>query len=145
MGKFADGVRQFRLKVEGQALANTKQVILGLDTKIVLRTPVDTGRARGNWLPSIGQAPEIGETGLLGDASVQEILGRIGDLKIGDTFWISNNVEYIAVLEYGLYPNPPKHPTGKTVGGFSTQAPAGFVRISVQEFSAIAAELPTAD
>jgi len=47
------------------------------------------------------------------------------------------------MLEYGLYPNPPKHPTGKTVGGYSTQAPAGMVRISVAEFGGIANEVAT--
>jgi hypothetical protein len=43
-------------------------------------------------------------------------------------------VPYIRVLEYGGYPLNPKHPSGRSDGGFSTQAPAGMVRISVLEF-----------
>ena len=33
---------------------------------------------------------------------------------------------YAGVLDQGLYPNPPKAGTGKTSGGYSTQAPEGM-------------------
>jgi hypothetical protein len=38
------------------------------------------------------------------------------------------------VIEYGQYPNPPKGGAGKTSGGYSTQAPAGMVRVTVMEY-----------
>jgi hypothetical protein len=34
--------------------------------------------------------------------------------------------DYINVLDDGLFPNPPKAGTGKTRGGYSTQAPKGM-------------------
>ncbi|WP_077929219.1 HK97 gp10 family phage protein [Wohlfahrtiimonas populi] len=40
---------------------------------------------------------------------------------------------YAHIVEYGLYPNPPKNPTGKTQNGFSIQAPKGYARISLEE------------
>ena len=45
---------------------------------------------------------------------------------------MTNNLPYIQKLEYGGYPNPAK--TGdKTVNGYSKQAPAGMVRISLEQ------------
>lgn len=46
--------------------------------------------------------------------------------------WISTAVPYAATIEFGRYPNPPKMGTGRTVGGFSTQAPQGMVRQSLR-------------
>lgn len=40
---------------------------------------------------------------------------------------------YAHIAEYGLYPSPPKNPTGKTKNGFSIQAPKGYARISLEE------------
>jgi hypothetical protein len=54
-------------------------------------------------------------------------------LKIGQTFYMANSLPYARTVEYGKYPNPPKNPTGKTVNGFSRQAPAGMARIAVDK------------
>ena len=48
---------------------------------------------------------------------------------------LSNNLPYIRHLEYGLYSQNSK--TGKTVNGFSTQAPNGMFRISVAQFERV--------
>lgn len=42
-------------------------------------------------------------------------------------FTIQGDYEYSGVLDRGLFPNPPKEGTGKTKGGYSTQAPKGMV------------------
>jgi len=39
---------------------------------------------------------------------------------------INGNYAYAGVLDQGMFPNPPKKGTGKTSGGFSTQAPKGM-------------------
>ena len=44
---------------------------------------------------------------------------RKGNSVIGD-------YGYAGVLDDGLFPNPPKAGTGKTSGGYSTQAPKGM-------------------
>ena len=41
-------------------------------------------------------------------------------------FEIQANYDYARVLDEGLYPNPPKQGTGKTIAGYSTQAPRGM-------------------
>ena len=138
MGKFADDIMKYRLKVEGLAEQGFRKVVLDLDTKVVNRTPVDTGRARGSWAPNVGAQPTWGDPGTLGaDASIGAVTDFVQGLKVGDTAWLSSGLPYIRVLEYGLYPNPPKGGSGKTAGGYSTQAPAGMVRISAVEFAGI--------
>ena len=51
--------------------------------------------------------------------------------KAGQVVYIATDKVYAPIIEYGLYPNPPKHPTGRTTNGYSTQAPQGMVRITV--------------
>ncbi|HII3779098.1 TPA: HK97 gp10 family phage protein, partial [Pasteurella multocida] len=53
--------------------------------------------------------------------------------KFGDTIIIATDKPYAPVIEYGLYPKPRGI---KTENGFSTQAPQGMVRITVQEMQA---------
>ena len=128
MGKFADGVTRYRLKVEQLSLQGFRKVVLDLDTKVVERTPVDTGRARANWQANIGPQPQ---------SQGGDIATTVAALTLGDTAWLANGLPYIRVLEYGEFPNPPKGGTGKTVGGFSTQAPSGMIRLSALEFGDI--------
>ena len=54
-----------------------------------------------------------------------------------ESIYISNNLPYIATLEYGGYPNPPKSGSGKTVNGFSKQAPKGMVGVTLANTDAI--------
>lgn len=78
-------------------------------------TPVDTGHARANWVPSVGQ-PYIGEANSDGDheAGIQALLSYT--LANGPA-WVSNNVPYITLLDLG----------------FSPQAPAGFVEMAIAQ------------
>jgi hypothetical protein len=84
---------------------------------------------------------------------LREIADKAGKAEWGTSIFLVNNLPYASVVEYGSYPNPPKRgtyvPTGKTKygitgpgwvkrseGGFSKQAPAGMVRVSLQEMKA---------
>ena len=42
-------------------------------------------------------------------------------------FIIKGDYDYSGVLDRGLFPDPPKAGTGKTRGGYSTQAPKGMI------------------
>jgi hypothetical protein len=76
-----------------------------IDQGVVLGTPVDTGRARANWLVGIGTAP-VGTTENLdqvGNASIQAAVSIIGNYpadKLPD-LWIVNNLPYIDRLNDG--------------------------------------------
>lgn len=116
-------------------------------TGVVLRTPVDKGRARAAWNVSVSYAdtsvpPESGsyDTTREGSAALRSAIAQV-DAAVpratgatnGLTVWITNALPYIQVLEFGLYPGDGP----RTAGGYSTQAPAGMLRLTVDEVVAI--------
>lgn len=102
---FANQVRAASSRLIAEVKQKHHAVALELFTKIQQKTPVDTGEARRLWTFQ----------------------------AIPDGYLISTPIPYMPALEYGLYPNPPKAGKGKTVNGFSRQAPQGFVRLSIKE------------
>ena len=101
---------------------------------IIKGTPVDEGRARNNWFLSVDSPSQkqvkTKTLGLQAIRSISSMPKRILNNKI----FFTNNLPYIGVLEYGGYPKqdlsagPTVSKTRKTSGGFSTQAPGGWVR-----------------
>lgn len=99
-----------------------RKIIIDLDSAVVLSTPVDTGRARGNWFPSLtSPSNAVGDSV---DKSGGNALGRIdgvaGSADVGDVAWLTNNLPYILVLE----------------NGSSKQAPQGMVDINLNRVAA---------
>ena len=92
-----------------------------------MKTPVDTGRARGNWQTTIGK-PATGNVDAEdkgGGATIAKVAGAVqGWDGMGDAF-LSNNLPYINRLE----------------NGYSGQAPSGMVRVTMTEFSGVVRDL----
>jgi hypothetical protein len=91
----------------------------------VVETPVDTGRARSNWI--VGSGPSTaaidayvkGEKGSTGGQNADAALQQARDFLDGNdvkVIYISNNLSYIEYLN----------------AGSSAQAPAGFIEAAVQ-------------
>lgn len=80
---------------------------------VIVGTPVNTGRARGNWFCTLNQ-PYMGTTE---DTSQQEIKSKVNGYKLTDTMYLTNNLPYIEPLELG----------------HSQQQPSGWVRVAVAE------------
>jgi transposase len=120
--------------------------------RVVQRTPVDTGAARGNWIPSTGSPSEeiTDNKDKSGNQTLQKIKSVVEQAKGDDSLFLANNLPYLPKLEYGGYPKNPKHGgktktrfnknkegrltsiTGgdsKTINGFSRQAPNGMVGV----------------
>lgn len=113
--------------------------------RVVMRSPVDTGRFRANWNVSYGQPDRTtsGSTEPSESAKSASVQAAVLPLPVGGTVYLCNSLPYAGVLEYGLYPNPPKMgsrkrgedgPTVHVIGGYSMQAPSGMVRVSALEF-----------
>lgn len=112
---------------------------------VVDRTPVDTGRARGNWQMSVGEPSSsvLDRTDIGGDSVKRDGESVIDNVPPFDVLWLTNNLEYIAVLEHGLFvpsdPGPSKDDRPGRIGrvlvqgGYSTQAPQGMVALTVEE------------
>ncbi|GAA6162573.1 hypothetical protein NBRC116590_02770 [Pelagimonas sp. KU-00592-HH] len=104
-----------------------RKIALEMFSRVVLRSPVDTGRFRGNWQVAIGSVP----TGTLDldDKSGQATLGKVQaaalGLQVGDTITLVNNLPYGPRLE----------------NGHSGQAPNGMVGLTVQEFHSVVQEI----
>jgi len=96
---------------------------IAMTKSIVERTPVDTGRARGNWFPTLG-TPSTKVVESEDYPSDDAIVGRaaktLNSHKMGQSFYLTNNLPYIQRLE----------------NGWSEQArnPNGMVEITVNEF-----------
>ena len=117
------------------------KVCFGMSEAVIDQTPVwrgggkRGGTAKGNWQPTLHSAAQ-------GVLDLQDEKGEVTKEKAkavsngaaGNVFYLTNNLPYIRVLEYGLYPQG-AYKTERTKGGYSVQAPKGMVRIAVREFS----------
>lgn len=116
-----------------------REIAFALFAKILYRTPVDSGRARQNWIVtlnagSLAYNPDAAKGGTVLADGRKMIYNAKGD----DTIIIQNNLPYIEKLEYGGY--GPNSPSGKTVNGFSKQAPRGMVGVTMLEAGAVISE-----
>lgn len=120
---FGDDVTRFRQKALEQANEARQAISLELFSRVVQRTPVDTGRARGNWQASL-DSPESAQIERLdkdGGGTINSIAGILFGSALANVLWLTNNLPYIQRLE----------------NGYSQQAPAGMVRTSVIDFENI--------
>lgn len=129
---FSAQLAAFGTKVGTRLDAVTNESIVGMGDKLIGRTPIDEGAAKSNYNIGVG-APDLTTNG----STTTRTLNGIENLPAhpaGGRYFISNSLPYIAKLEFGGYPNPPKKGAGKTIGGFSTQAPQGMFAISAIEW-----------
>lgn len=132
--KFGSLVREWaekkKLDIDKVAIA----FVIQISTSIILKTPVGNpelwqskapsgytgGRARNNWFSSVGaESTETTKSkAKTGQAAIDRAKAKSKTLKAGQSFYLTNNLPYIRRLEYE---------------GWSTQAPAGMVRISIAE------------
>lgn len=82
-----------------------KALTLEIDKELRKSTPVDTGHARANWVPSVGSPHVAVVEGLAAHAAG---VGRVLRFKLGDgSLWVSNAVEYVQILNYGTSSQAP--------------------------------------
>lgn len=88
--------------------------------KVVTQNPVDTGLSRGNWRTSVGVIDGTTDSTLLDKSGQGSISRGIATIQsgggVGRLVYIANSLPYIVRLN----------------NGYSMQAPANFVDLSVQ-------------
>lgn len=113
-----------RMRLRGQSVADeadqlTRKVALAALSTVTTETPVDTGRARSNWLVALDSPRRdvIESYGKDGSAEAATASGSavISGYRNGQAIYITNNLPYI----------------GRLNDGWSAQAPAGFVETAV--------------
>jgi hypothetical protein len=112
-------------KIHGDFEKFYKQVCLEVLKRIVLRTPVDTGRARGNWQVEIGSPATAsliveGAENDMANYAIENGLRVIENITSFSIVHITNNVEYVYYLEYEKR---------------SQQHPEGMVEITLSEMA----------
>lgn len=108
-------------------------------------TPIDTGFARANWHGGIG-AEGPAPTGTDVAASQAQLAETAQAAKVGDVVILANNAPYINRLEFGFIGTDSlgRFFTGfgpRSVGGRSSQAPEGFVRLALMHVQDIGDEV----
>ena len=138
MASFEDQMRAFAKKANMSVEKTIKGTSIKLFSAVIKSSPVDTGRFRANWLcAGVTPVPSVVDmTDKTGASATSEMVGYINSAKGQMVFTLANNLPYAYKLEYGGYPGDGPN----TVGGFSRQAPQGFVRVNVARFEQILAE-----
>ena len=104
---FSGDIAAFANKA-GESLDKTvRMVTLELFGSVIRATPVDTGRARGNWQTTTGSAAS-GELDNRSESSaLSELQHNAGGL--GTVTYLSNNLPYIKRLEEGWSTQSPPY------------------------------------
>jgi hypothetical protein len=115
-GKFSLALREFAQKAGDRANQACKEVVLEFGSRLIVRSPVDTGRFRGNWFYSFGAvthqvnnndlavAAHIFQAGGVGRPSWTTAVNGLETLParvVGGIHYLQNNLPYALVLERG--------------------------------------------
>lgn len=120
-------INEFMIKLKGlgdaterHVMLYRKRVALDVFSRVILDTPVLSGRARGNWFASLDIPDEHVDLNLFdksGATTVQNMI-RVVNAASSEPFgiiWLTNNLPYILRLE----------------NGWSKKAPQGMVQRAI--------------
>lgn len=104
--EFRDFQKQFK-KASDIVIKGSEEVVraaaISLFGEIIKRTPVDTGRLRGNWQASLS-SPATGTLSIIdrsGATAVNKVKQKAAEFKINDIIYLTNNLEYAQYIENG--------------------------------------------
>jgi len=120
LDKFLEGIPDKVQEVQ-------KKLAFEVLTRVVDKSPVDTGRFKANWNTAIG-VPDLDtseDTDKMGYEAKQEALRVLANLDPYETVYITNNLDYAVALENGR----------------SDQAPSGMVAVTVAEIQVFLREV----
>lgn len=85
----------------------TREAAIAIDTGVVLETPVDTGRAKGNWITSVDSPNSFADITYTAERTVAEQFAisqckqEVQKVQGFATVYIQNNLPYITRLNEG--------------------------------------------
>lgn len=137
MGAFSNQIAEFNIDFSNLSDRVFRITVIKFFGQIVKASPVDViggGRFRANWFvtisaPSVRVQPNSKKS----EDEVNQRIIRTVNGSVGQRlFYLTNNLPYAEVIEFGGYGDGPK-----TINGFSRQAAKGVVRITAKNFSRI--------
>ena len=122
-GNFALDISHFINHAGSNINTVTKKIVLDVMRSVIRKSPVDTGRFKGNWQYGTGTMPtgttDIHDEG--GSGTIAHITGQVPQQASGKLHYIVNNLPYSIRLE----------------NGWSSQAPSGMVGLTISEYQGI--------
>jgi len=105
----------------------SRRAMFTISRNIIKRSPVLTGRFRGNWFsqlgsPSTEMTENVDESGQIALSKTQKTVEKV---EFGHVFYFINNLPYALALEFGHS---------------KVKAPAGMVRVSLADYKNIVAK-----
>ena len=108
-------------------------VAIEMFSRIIMRTPVDTGRLRGNWQASLDSpmrqsrdvkdaSGSVNPVGAGDSKAKSEMIRIVAGSGLANAVYLVNNLPYAGRIEYGYS---------------KRQAPKGMVRLTIAEFQDI--------
>ena len=107
-------IEGFSAKAQEKALKIFKKSVIDLTSDIISDTPVDTGRLKNNWFPSVGAASEQTTEATANEAGDRSNNLVNNQLALDKTFYFTNNLPYAFHIEFE--------------GWSKNKAPQGMVR-----------------
>lgn len=120
--------RAYDEKVEQRVAKVTRWVALEALRRVIMKSPVDTGRLRGNWQAAVNVRPDgvLEVVDKAGQSTVAKGMKSVSALPPFATVYIANNLDYASAIE----------------NGHSQQAPQGMVAVTVAELQEFFANIP---
>lgn len=126
-GSFSAQLGQFVEITKEKMDAIFQDILVELGESVIMLSPVDTGRFKGNWQltaesPSNQSLINYDKEGL---RTLEKLVSVANTLEAGQRAYIVNNLRYAIPLEYGHS---------------QTQAPNGMVRVTLARFQQIVSD-----
>lgn len=107
-------IEGFSARAQEKVLKIFKKSVIDLTSDIISDTPVDTGRLKNNWFPSVGAASEQTTEATANEAGDRAEKCAQNELTLDKTFYFTNNLPYALRIEFE--------------GWSKVKAPQGMVR-----------------
>ena len=107
-------IENFSAKAQEKALKIFKKSVIDLTSDIISDTPVDTGRLKNNWFPSVGAVSTETTEATANEAGDRAEKCAQNELALDKTFYFTNNLPYAFRIEFE--------------GWSKVKAPQGMVR-----------------
>ena len=113
VGEFSFAVSRFASQTEEREKHVIRKIAIECFRRIILGTPVDEGRARGNWQASTGSMAvgTVEKLDRTGSATIAAMISEVSGWTPKDDLpaFITNNLPYIQRLNEGWSKQAPAH------------------------------------
>ena len=103
MAKFSIDLSKYVANAMGNVDDVVRKAALEIFSKIILSSPVDTGRFRANWVTTTDSPNRSTNEGFdkLGEMAIEQATVTLATAKAGQVIYLANNLPYAQRLENG--------------------------------------------